>query len=44
MVATHGRRVVVTGIGAINPLGNDVETVWNQFERRPQRRWLYDHF
>ncbi len=23
------RRVVVTGMGMINPLGNDVETVWN---------------
>ena len=23
------RRVVVTGIGMINPLGNDVDTVWN---------------
>lgn len=24
----HERRVVVTGVGTINPLGNDVETVW----------------
>jgi len=23
------RRVVITGIGCINPLGNDVETMWN---------------
>ena len=23
------RRVVVTGIGAITPLGNDAETTWN---------------
>ena len=23
------RRVVVTGVGTINPLGNDVETVWS---------------
>ena len=23
------RRVVVTGLGAITPLGNDVETTWN---------------
>ncbi|MFO0883184.1 MAG: beta-ketoacyl synthase N-terminal-like domain-containing protein [Pirellulales bacterium] len=22
------RRVVVTGVGSINPLGHDVETVW----------------
>ncbi len=32
MVAKHKRRVVVTGIGAINPLGNDVETVWNHLK------------
>ena len=23
------RRVVITGIGVINPMGNDVETMWN---------------
>jgi len=23
------RRVVVTGVGVINPLGNDIETVWS---------------
>ncbi|MCA9200986.1 MAG: hypothetical protein KDA87_25780, partial [Planctomycetales bacterium] len=23
------RRVVVTGMGCINPLGNDIETMWN---------------
>ncbi len=23
------RRVVVTGLGVINPLGTDVDTVWN---------------
>ena len=27
-----GRRVVVTGTGVINPLGNDVETVWEQLK------------
>ena len=27
------RRVVVTGIGAINPLGHDVETVWNKLKQ-----------
>jgi len=26
----HGRRVVVTGLGAISPLGNDPVTIWNQ--------------
>ncbi len=30
MIATDSRRrVVVTGVGVINPLGNDVETVWS---------------
>ena len=30
MIATnHRRRVVVTGVGVINPLGNDIETVWS---------------
>ena len=23
------RRVVVTGVGCVNPMGNDVETMWN---------------
>lgn len=26
---SHRRRVVVTGVGVINPLGNDIETVWS---------------
>lgn len=26
------RRVVITGLGMINPLGNDVETVWEQLK------------
>ena len=26
------RRVVVTGMGVINPLGNDVETVWSHLK------------
>ena len=30
MVASkHQRRVVVTGAGVINPLGNDIETLWS---------------
>lgn len=30
MIAPHSRRrVVVTGVGVINPLGNDIETVWS---------------
>ncbi len=28
MIANRQRRVVVTGIGMVNPMGNDVETVW----------------
>ena len=26
------RRVVVTGIGMINPLGSDLDTVWNSIK------------
>ena len=30
MIASgNRRRVVVTGVGVINPLGNDIETVWS---------------
>ena len=30
MIASNQRRrVVVTGVGVINPLGNDIETVWS---------------
>jgi len=30
MIASNNRRrVVVTGVGVINPLGNDIETVWS---------------
>ncbi len=29
MIASRERRVVVTGIGVINPMGNDVATVWS---------------
>jgi 3-oxoacyl-[acyl-carrier-protein] synthase II len=29
IASSNRRRVVVTGIGLINPLGNDVETVWS---------------
>src|SRR3982751_2378485 len=27
-----GRRVVITGLGAITPLGNDVETFWSNLK------------
>ena len=27
------RRVVVTGVGVINPMGNDVETMWNALKQ-----------
>ncbi|MEE2826814.1 MAG: beta-ketoacyl synthase N-terminal-like domain-containing protein, partial [Planctomycetota bacterium] len=30
MIANDSRRrVVITGVGMINPMGNDVETVWS---------------
>jgi 3-oxoacyl-[acyl-carrier-protein] synthase II len=28
IAASQRRRVVITGVGVINPLGNDIETVW----------------
>ena len=28
------RRVVVTGMGAITPIGNDVETFWNGLKEK----------
>ena len=27
------RRVVITGLGAVSPIGNDVNTVWNSIEQ-----------
>ena len=29
IASSNRRRVVVTGVGVINPLGNDIETVWS---------------
>ena len=29
IASTKRRRVVVTGVGVVNPLGNDIETVWS---------------
>ncbi|MFR7899928.1 MAG: beta-ketoacyl synthase N-terminal-like domain-containing protein [Ruminococcus sp.] len=31
------RRVVVTGLGAVTPIGNDMESFWNGGERRKSR-------
>ena len=31
------RRVVVTGMGAITPIGNDVETFWNGLKDHSDR-------
>ena len=31
------RRVVITGMGCINPMGNDVETMWTQLKGRIPR-------
>ena len=28
------RRVVVTGMGAITPIGNDVDTFWNSVKEK----------
>ena len=32
------RRVAITGIGLVTPVGNDVATTWERAARRPQRR------
>jgi 3-oxoacyl-[acyl-carrier-protein] synthase II len=32
MIASQRRRVVVTGVGVINPLGNDIDTVWSALQ------------
>lgn len=29
----HQTRIVITGMGAISPLGNDVPTLWNAIKR-----------
>ena len=28
MAAENGRRIVITGMGAVTPLGNDAESFW----------------
>ena len=35
------RRVVITGLGVINPLGNDVETMWTSLKEGQVGRRLY---
>ena len=31
---TMNRRVVITGMGAVTPIGNDVESFWNNSKSR----------
>ena len=38
------KRVVVTGLGTINPLGNDVETTWNNLVKGVSGAGLITHF
>ncbi len=35
------RRVVVTGMGAITPIGKDVESFWNGIEGKKGRNCAY---
>ena len=35
-------RVVITGMGAITPVGNDVQTFWGIAQGRKVRHWA-DH-
>ena len=37
------RRVVVTGMGAITPIGNDVETFSERIKREETRIWTDHH-
>ena len=38
------RRVVITGLGAVSPIGNDVETVWKSIEKGVCGIGLITHF
>ena len=31
------RRVAVTGLGIVSPVGTDVPTAWDNLDQRPQR-------
>ena len=31
------RRVVITGLGVITPVGNDLDTFWGNLQKRRQR-------
>ena len=33
------RRVVVTGMGAITPIGNSVEEFWNGLKEKEKSQW-----
>ena len=35
------RRVVVTGLGAITPIGNDVDSFWSGLKEKKGRGWPY---
>ena len=34
-------RVVITGMGVVSPIGNDVETFWNSLKERLRRDYIF---